>query len=78
MNDPLTLPVVRYELSVQEGEPIVREWSLNDRPPVKTPELPEFLVHPHRRWDHPQDPVTFLADVLPGREADARAWIEAQ
>lgn len=78
MNDPLTTPVVRYEFTRADGTTLVREWSLNDHPPKPPTDVPAFLVNPRRRWEHPQDPVTFLGDVRPGQEAEAEAWMAAQ
>lgn len=78
MKDPMTLPLIRIELSCADGSVIEREWNLaGGVPPAGAmDDAPSFLSNLRKVWDHPQDPITHMADVKPGHEAEARAWVE--
>ena len=85
MRDPLTSPVQRIELTLADGERLVREYTMatiSEAPPFLRPghardgTIPEWLTNPRKHWDHPQDPVTFTADVVAGHEDEARTALE--
>lgn len=73
MREPFTRPVVRVELTLPGGEVLAREWSINDFPPEV--EIQPWMGNPRRSWDHPQDPITYKADVPSGGIAMARGWL---
>jgi hypothetical protein len=72
---PFDLPVIRVELRLADGSVIEREWSINDGPPKPFPP-PARLLHPSRKWDKPQGPITIAGDVEPGFEDIARGFVE--
>lgn len=37
---------------------------------------PGWMREPRKTWAHPQDPITFSFLVAPGREAEAKAWVD--
>lgn len=82
---PQDRPLKRFELHLQDGEVLVSEWTLADLDRAKATghdlaeSLPDepWMVNRQQKWNHPQDPVTFSADVETGHEDEARQIIEA-
>lgn len=80
MRDPKTIPVGRVEIDFPDGSRHVAEWTMDEigeapafiRPGSGPQMPPDWLENPRRRWDHPQDPITFSGRVKPGREVAAR------
>jgi hypothetical protein len=81
VKDPLAMPAVRLELTLEDGTVLVGEWTVTNpalgvlRATLKDP--PPWLVPTGKKWDHPQDPVTMMASVRGGHERDARTMLEA-
>lgn len=81
MKDPATIPILRAEFTLPDGEVLVREWTMmqaaSDPYAMKLKGAPfSWLDNPRRAWDHPQDPVTFKGNVKSGHEDEARQFIE--
>lgn len=77
--------VLEVALTFPEGHQprvMTRSWTRKDI--GQEPGMPElgdaaehtFLVNPTRSWPNPQDPIFVKADVVPGREYDAREWLD--
>lgn len=73
MKDPTTVPVLRAEFTMPDGEVLTRDWTMTEAPAdpdaAKLREgPPSWLLNPRKAWDHPQDPITFKGNVKPGHE----------
>lgn len=60
---------------------MTRSWSWRRVQDVGMPELGDpaemtFLTNPSRSWPDPQGPIFVKADVVAGREYDAREWLD--
>lgn len=78
MSDPKVMISIVFRCA--GGEEITREWTMAEIEEGGQPDLskvPEFLDDPYRDWPEPQSPIYFGGDVKPGREDEARAWVEA-
>lgn len=80
--DPNTIPMLAIEFRCADGSAFKRDWCLNDAdadrmPPVETFEvIPDWLDNPRQSWSNPLDPVKYSGDVKPGREDEARQFVE--
>ena len=77
--DPATMPVLRVEFRLPDGDVIERTWNMaeaaTDPLCARLREgVPEWLENPRKAWAHPQDPITFKGNVRPGHEAEAREF----
>lgn len=77
MRDPKLMAVVRFEAHLANGEVLAREWTMAEAPSATLNVVPDWGQNPRKTWPHPQDPVTLKVDVIPGREDEARAALEA-
>lgn len=76
--DPLEMPAIRLEFTLADGSKIERDFTMADSPnPRALQNPPSWLTGRSRRWDHPQDPITFAGSVVAGHEDEARAYVEA-
>lgn len=77
----LDRPLIEVRAVFADGSQESRYWTMNDmrdkRPDLDLPEWPDWMREPRKTWAHPQDPITYSFLVVAGREADARAWMEA-
>jgi hypothetical protein len=74
MNPDPTMVVVRFTLP--NGELLEQSWKMSEAHPVGfVNEVLPHVTNPRKDWPHPQDPITYSADVKPGHEAAVRAWL---
>jgi hypothetical protein len=83
VNDPLTMPLLRAEFRLADGTTLVREWTMADVQASGSHDAlkgdpPPWLLRARRKWTHPQDPITYLGDVQPGHEDDARRFLDME
>lgn len=81
MKDPFDRTVVEVRFRLAGGEVVTRGWTMHEIEENGQPNMgvvPDFIDQPYRDWPHPQAPITFGGDVLPGREDEARAWVESR
>lgn len=64
-------------LTLADGEVLERSLFMGDPSPpwMVTDMHPDWMVVIDRAWPHPQEPVTLRANVAPGSEVEARAWL---
>ena len=85
MEDPLTRPTLCIRFECADGELLQRDLSYNDLQvegghaveKMLRDGPPEWITEPGRAWPDPQGPITFTGKVVPGREDEARAVVNA-
>jgi hypothetical protein len=67
--------MVQVEVTFPDGEVRSQGWNMELAPTIDVNELLPWVTGQRKAWDHPQDPITFKADVKPGCEEEVREWL---
>lgn len=76
--NPWMIPVLRAEFVLADGTVLKQDFTMAAVEGHPLVELlrgasPSWLLNRRKVWSHPQDPITFRAEVQEGFEEEARA-----